>query len=278
MKLHAFLPLVTYPEAVDDKAVAAVVAMSATIEAKLHALAINADIPNVSNALSKYLLDTPQLILQAEAESRRLGERLLGVVTERASAAGIEVSTEALTATITALADVAAIHARYFDLSLLPWSAANETNRMTAEAVVFGAGRPTLLVPENWIAAPLDRIAIAWDGSRVAARAVADAGHLLRRASKISVLTVCDEKPIKDKGGGERLAAGLRDRGLAAEAMTVDAEDCPIAETLQQAALERDCRLLVMGGYGHSRLRDFVLGGATAGILADLSLPVLLSH
>ena len=64
MKLHAFLPLVTHPETVGDAAVAAAVAMAATIEARLHALAINADIPNVSNALSKYLLDTPHLILR----------------------------------------------------------------------------------------------------------------------------------------------------------------------------------------------------------------------
>ena len=278
MKLHAFLPLITYPETVGDVAVAAAVAMAATIEARLHALAINADIPNVSNALSKYLLDTPHLILQAEAESRKRGERLLGLVKEKASVAGLEVSTDALAAPIAALGDVAAMHARYFDLSLVPWSATNETTRLTAEAVVFGAGRPTLLLPENSITSPLEHIAIAWDGSRVAARAVADAGHLLRRASKISVLTVYDEKPIKEKDAAERIAAGLRDHGLPAEAITVSAEDCPIAETLQQAALERDCELLVMGGYGHSRLRNFVLGGATAGVLADLRLPVLLSH
>ncbi|MET0576569.1 MAG: universal stress protein [Mesorhizobium sp.] len=278
MKFHAFLPLVTYPEAVDDVAVSAAVAMAAKIEARLHAVAINADIPNVSNPLSKYLLDTSQLILQAEAESRKHGERLLGLVKEKAPAAGIEASTDAVTAPIAALGDVAAMHARYFDIGLVPWSATNETTRLTAEAVVFGAGRPTLVLPENSIASPLDHIAIAWDGSRVAARAVADAGHLLGRASKISVLTVYDEKPIREKDAAERLAAGLRDHGLPAEAVTVSAEDCPIAETLQQAALERDCGLLVMGGYGHSRLRDFVLGGATAGVLTDLRLPVLLSH
>ena len=72
--------------------------------------------------------------------------------------------------------------------------------------------------------------------------------------------------------------ASLRRRGLEAEAASVEAEDGPISETLQQGAIERGCNVLVMGAYGHSRVRDFVLGGATAGVLDDLLLPILLSH
>ena len=66
--------------------------------------------------------------------------------------------------------------------------------------------------------------------------------------------------------------------GLPAEPVALSVGDYPIGEALQHAAVERDAGLLVMGGYGHSRLRDFVLGGATAGVLSDLRLPVLLSH
>jgi nucleotide-binding universal stress UspA family protein len=149
---------------------------------------------------------------------------------------------------------------------------------MTAEAVIFGSGRPTILLPELTQAGNIDHIAIAWDGSRVAARAVADASLLLQRAKMISVLTVVDEKPLPEKDPGERLAARLRKSGLAAEAVQIRAEDCPISVTLQEQAIERGATLLVMGGYGHSRVRDFVLGGATEGILSDLQMPVLLSH
>ena len=63
-----------------------------------------------------------------------------------------------------------------------------------------------------------------------------------------------------------------------AEALAIRAEDCEISTTLQEHALELGAALLVMGGYGHSRVRDFVLGGATEGVLSDLRLPVLLSH
>ena len=82
----------------------------------------------------------------------------------------------------------------------------------------------------------------------------------------------------KGKAGG-RLADGLRQRGLQAEAVSLNARDyCPIAETLQLAALEKGASLLVMGGYGHSRVRDFVLGGATQGVLSKPLMPVLISH
>ncbi|TIP95413.1 MAG: universal stress protein, partial [Mesorhizobium sp.] len=77
---------------------------------------------------------------------------------------------------------------------------------------------------------------------------------------------------------GERLAQGLRTRGLAAGAASIQAEGRSIGTALQEHALKIGGNLLVMGGYGHSRIRDFVLGGATEGILSELRLPVLLSH
>jgi nucleotide-binding universal stress UspA family protein len=278
MKLEAFVPFVTYPEFNSDAFAAHAVPLAAKIDARLHAMAINADIPDVSNMLSKWLLDTPTLIRQAEAESRRRGEHLLALLRAKADDEGVEVTTTAVTAPIAMLGEVAASRARYFDLSLVGWEANNATSRLTAETVIFGSGRPTILLPASSEIVTLDHIAIAWDGSRVAARAVADAGFLLRRASHISVIIVLGEKPLAEKDAGERLASMLCGRGLNAAAVSVEAQDCPIAETLQKAAIEKGAGLLVMGGYGHSRIRDFVLGGATEGVLSDLSMPVLLSH
>jgi nucleotide-binding universal stress UspA family protein len=94
----------------------------------------------------------------------------------------------------------------------------------------------------------------------------------------ITVVTVTDEKPLPGQDIGERLAQGLRTRGLVAEAASIQAGDRSIGTALQEHALKIGGDLLVMGGYGHSRVRDFVLGGATEGILTDLRLPVLLSH
>ena len=278
MKLEAFVPFITYPEANAEAFAAHAVSMAASIDAKIHAVAINADIPNVSNTLTKWLLDAPALIRQAEAASRQRGENLLTTLKEKAVAAGVQTATEAVAAPLATLGEAAAARARYFDLSLVGWEAGNATSRMTAEAVVFGSGRPTILLPELFEISSFEHVAIAWDGSRVAARAVADARLFLQRASKLSVITVLDEKPLEEEDAGERLAGVLAARGLQAEAVPVKAQDCPIAETLQQTAIEKGAQLLVMGGYGHSRIRDFVLGGATEGILSDLLMPVLLSH
>ncbi len=278
MRLEAFVPLVTYPEANADAFAEHAVRVGAAIDAGLHALAIEADIPDTANVLSKWLLDTPALIRQAEAASRQRGAHLLGLLRDEAARIGVEVATETVAAPLAMLADTAARKARYFDMSLIGWEAGNATSRATAEAVVFGSGRPTILLPELSDISHFDHVAIAWDGGRVAARAVADASVFLKRASRISVVTVLDEKPLEEKDAGERLAGVLRARGLNAEAVPVHAEDCPIAETLQQTAIEARAKLLVMGGYGHSRIRDFVLGGATQGVLSDLLMPVLLSH
>ena len=278
MKPLAFLPLVTYPDPNSEAVAANAVAIAAQLGAELHALAVNVDIPDVSNALSKFLLNMPEMVRNAEALSRKRGEELLAAVEKQASLAGVSVTTERAAAAFALLGDAAAMHARYFDISLVGWEAGNTTSRVTAEAVIFGSGRPTILLPELSAVDSLDHVAVAWDGSRVAARAVADAGPFFERASRLSILTVLDEKPLHEKDAGERLAAGLRKRRVPAEAVPIHAEDCPIGVTLQERSIELGCNLLVMGGYGHSRVRDFVLGGATDGVLSDLRLPVLLSH
>ena len=83
---------------------------------------------------------------------------------------------------------------------------------------------------------------------------------------------------MKEKEAGERLAHGLRRRGLMAVAGTILAQGEPIAVTLQSHAIGLQADVLVMGGYGHSRLREFALGGATRGVLDELRLPILMSH
>jgi nucleotide-binding universal stress UspA family protein len=278
MQTQALLPLVTYPDPNSDALAKNAVAMAAILDSSLHALAINADIPDVSNAISRLLLDVPGMVREAEAMSRARGTHLLAEIEKEAGSRSVEVTTNAIAPKMAFLGEAAAIHARYFDYVLCGWEANNTTSASTAEAVVFGSGRPTILLPELSAPGSIDHVAIAWDGSRVAARAVGDAAHLLRRAAKVTVVTVVDEKPLHDRDAAERMARGLTKRGRPAEAMPVQAEDCPIATTVQARAIECGAGILVMGAFGHSRVRDFVLGGATAGILSDLQLPVLLSH
>ncbi len=277
MKLKTFLPLVTYPDAASETSVANAVAASALLGAEINALALEVEIPQVSNALSRALLNADEMIKDARKLSAHRGAELLADVTSKAAVASIAAQTASLKSAPALLGEVAGERARYFDMALLGLEPENAGTRMVAEGVIFGSGKPSLLLPVAVKLASLDRVAIAWDGSRVAARAVADARLLLERASSVSIVTVTDEKPLTDKDSGERLAESLRDAGLKAEFNAIRAESGPIAATLQRYAAEH-ADLLVMGGYGHSRLRDFVLGGATEGVLSDLKLPVLLSH
>lgn len=176
------------------------------------------------------------------------------------------------------MSDFAASEARYFDVSILGLAQDIVGMREVAEAVIFGSGRPSILVPDNGPIKSIDHIAVAWDGSRVAARALSDARFLIGDATRITVITVADEKPLADQGAANRLATSLENRGLQAAAQTVTISGASIGSALQDAAIDAGAQLLVMGAYGHSRLRDFVLGGATRDILNNLKLPVLLSH
>mgnify|MGYP001291982323 FL=1 len=278
MRSQAIVPLVTYPDPNSETVAANAAAMAAWLQADLHALALNVDIPPVSNALSQVLMDVPQLARQAESASQKQGDRLLAAVAQQGVKADVDVTVSTLAIAPALLSDAAASHGRYFDFVLVGWERNNPTCRTTAEAVVFGSGRPTVLLPEQSVIAAVNHVAIAWDGSRVAARAVGDSRRLLEYAKKISVITIVDEKPLIADNAGERLVERLRNSGLEADARAVRAEGRAIGATLQEQAIELGADLLVMGGYGHSRVRDFVLGGATRGILSDLRLPVLISH
>ena len=101
---------------------------------------------------------------------------------------------------------------------------------------------------------------------------------LMAGDTRVTVLTVQDEKQLAGESIAEALADSLRGRGMDAQSRDIALGDRTIATALQESALAAGADLLVMGGFGHSRLRDFILGGATSGVFEDLRLPVLLSH
>jgi nucleotide-binding universal stress UspA family protein len=149
--------------------------------------------------------------------------------------------------------------------------------RSVLEAVLLDTGRP-LLIPANAGALPanFDRIAIAWKATPQTARAVALAMPLLVRAQRIAVLTV-EEGADQQPDQMERLLRHLAWHGLAAASATLPPGPEGAVATLLSAARER-ADLLVMGGYGHRRLREWIFGGFTQRVLADAPLPVLIAH
>ena len=179
-------------------------------------------------------------------------------------------------------AELVARHGRSADLLVLGQPTPDDgVPHATAvfEAVLFSSGRPVLMVPHAGHAVRIGRRAlIAWNGRREAARAVHDALPLLVGAERVTVLTVGAEPAAADADQVAGILAHLGRHDLPVAAEHAVAGDLDVATILLNRAAETGADLLVMGGYGHSRLRELVLGGATRGILRQMTLPVLMSH
>jgi nucleotide-binding universal stress UspA family protein len=168
--------------------------------------------------------------------------------------------------------------ARYFDVTVLqqPDPAGAETADLI-EAVLFGSGRPVLIVPFRQGPFQVTTVLIAWDEGRPAARAVADALPLLALAERVEVVTVGEVKGDRNRDSSH-LVRHLACHGIEAHMAHLVRDQGSVAGTLLAHAANGEADLIVMGGYGHSRLREIVLGGTTRRILQTMTVPVLMAH
>jgi nucleotide-binding universal stress UspA family protein len=177
--------------------------------------------------------------------------------------------------------EVVAMHARYADITVVgqnePEGGANDI----AETVMMDSGRPTLVVPYAGRFERLgERVLIAWNASREAARAVKDSLPLLAQARSVTVMAVNPKSGPTAHGDvpGADISLYLARHGVKAEATQVFADDIDVGDMLLSRASDLGSDLLVMGAYGRSRLSELVLGGATRQILSEMTIPVLMSH
>jgi nucleotide-binding universal stress UspA family protein len=273
----AYLPLDTQSEPVPDAAILSALAVGAAFGCKVHVSSFAVNVPPVASPLGGFMINIEGMARAVEERSRAACQRQTALVKAAPTAAGV-VAVATREVDMGGVLSAAVAEARLFDLSLVPVPAGSTGPQDLAQALVFESGLPVILVPEGAQPAPLDHVAVAWDGSRVAVRALHDALRLLEPGGRISVLTVQDEKALAATDPAGTLAAALQQRGHDARAHTITLEGRPIGEALQASAGDLGARLLAMGGFGHSRLRDFILGGATLGVLSQLRMPVLLSH
>ncbi len=171
--------------------------------------------------------------------------------------------------------------ARLRSLVVVPFLGGDAGNVDLVQELIFGAGRPVLVLPgDAGTEFRLNRVVVAWDGGRAAARAVADAMPLLRHAKEVRIVTVLPEKEVdRDMAAGAtgpELVAHLARCGAHATLRKVESGRRTVGEALAGEAEGAD--LLVMGAFGHSRIRDFFLGGATRHMLGNIVLPTLFSH
>lgn len=173
-------------------------------------------------------------------------------------------------------------HGRYHDLVVLA-GGEDRPGRLPSEAlggIIIGSGRPVLLAPAVPGAGSFDHIAIAWKNTSEAARAMTAAMPLLERARRIDVLSAreTDSRTAEASGDVDRVVRQLRWHGLNASAHLLIPTKNTAADAVLQKAKEANADLIVMGAYGHSRVREFVFGGFTERILKGADLAVLLFH
>ena len=278
---NVLLPLSSYPEATPVAAIEQAVGFAGALGARISALTFKIEIPNVRNLLANTLLDVPGMIAAERQKSLANVQALISAFESMAMKRGVPHEQITESCPTGQLAAIVTEHARMHDVTMIPIHEQADLQQYVAECVIFGSGRPTIVFPEvSKRGGPLsfDVVGVAWDFSRPAARAVADALPILLLAKTVRVVTITEEKTIDTKRSGTELAKHLACHGIEVVLEEEKAAGRPIGQALEDYATARELDVLVMGAYGHSRMRDFILGGATKTIVANPPLPVLLSH
>ena len=195
--------------------------------------------------------------------------------------AGVSFEHRILNASLSGAAEQLGRLGRRFDLVVVGQPEREESvpEEVIDEAALFESGRPVIFVPfiqKGGI--KLDRVMMCWDGSRAATRAISDSLPLVNRAKQIEVVIVANGPAKSGELPGADLGAHLARHNLKVDVKRITSPDIDVASTILSYAADSSADLIVMGGYGHSRLREFVLGGATRGMLESMTVPVLMSH
>ena len=171
--------------------------------------------------------------------------------------------------------------ARLYDLTVVlqPETSHSSHDNFIPQTVLFNSGGPMLMVPYTH-KGPLDtrHVGIAWDGSRLAARALRDALPFMISVEAVTVITVNEDRQDASEASSDQVVSHLARRGIKARIERLTADRDNVQGTLLSIAADNNIGLLAMGGYGHSRLKERILGGVTRGMFESLTVPVLMSH
>jgi nucleotide-binding universal stress UspA family protein len=223
---------------------------------------------------------SPDIIDELQKEAEKAAKAAVAKFEEAIRGSGISAEVRWMTASFAGTADLFGRIARRFDLSIVRQAEPDKStpDHLVVEAALFDSGRAVLMVPYILKSGvKLDRILVCWDGSRSAARAVGDALPFLKRAKAVEIVVVGDKAKSKEIPGAD-IGHSLARHGVKVEVKEIVATDMDAANVLLSHAADSAADFMVMGGYGHSRLREFVLGGVTRSILATMTVPTLMSH
>lgn|SRR6185437_5694558 len=216
---------------------------------------------------------------RAEADKNSL--RAVSRFEKAAKRVGISVESLRVDASVSGASDRFARMARRFDLAVVgqPEPEKSAAEIVIDEAVLLESGHPVLVIPYiQKQGLKIDRIIACWDGSRAASRAISDAMPFLQKAKQVDIVIVSRKPEESDEIAGADLGQHLARHGLKVDLKRMVSPDTDVASVVLSYAADSSADMIVMGGYGHSRLREFVLGGVTRNILSAMTVPTLLSH
>jgi nucleotide-binding universal stress UspA family protein len=255
------------------------ISLAVSSSAHLDAVSIGFESANVGLAVDGAAAVVAVFDVERERALARATAALAVFETE-ARNAGIPYSCQALTAVpVDAFATLGAM-ARLYDLSIVlqPDPDHTTSDNMVPTEMLFQAGGPVLFIPYTHKGALKPRhVGIAWDGSRLAARSVRDAAPFLAHAKSITIISV-NETQNPAETSAATLVTHLARRGLAARIESIGADHSDVQPSILSVAADAGIDLIVMGGYGHSRLQERILGGVTRGMLQSMTVPTLMSH
>jgi nucleotide-binding universal stress UspA family protein len=254
------------------------VSVAGALEAHLTGIAFIYD-PVVPVASTGYI--PPEVIETQQRDAQDAAKAAIDRFTATATRNGIAAEPTMLPASFAGAGEQFGLIARRFDLAIVGQAEPDKgaVENLIAESALFESGRPVIVVPYIQKAPlKLERVMVCWDGSRPAARAIADAMPLLERAGQVEVVIVTNEPGKKDEIPGADMGQHLARHGLKVDINRIVDGDIDVADALLSHAADSSADFIVMGGYGHSRLREFVLGGVTRAILRSMTAPVLMSH
>jgi nucleotide-binding universal stress UspA family protein len=224
---------------------------------------------------------SPELIETSRREMDRAAKAALERFADTASIGDVSAQTLAPNVSFSGAPDHFARIARCFDLVIVGQADPDKitADNVIVEAALLGSGRPIIIVPYiQKYGLKLDHVAICWDGSRAAARATADAMPFLVRAKNVEIVIVVNEPGERDEIHGTDISEHLARHAVATKINHIVAGDLDVATSILSHLADSSADIVVMGGYGHSRLREFMLGGVTRSILKSMTVPVLMSH
>jgi len=277
----ALLVLSSFPDPTPDSAIHQAAILSSRWSTNLSAVVVTMQTRN-GFLLGERLADVPDMMERALATSMTNTAKVKERFESIARQCGVYGRTIEECAPLYAGADQINRHARLHDLLYMPVSDTIILDELQMAAVIFGAGRPVILVPATTKASPnsvtAETVVVAWDFSRAAARALADAMPLLNLAKQVHFVTVTNEKKLEDRLPSSDLERHMKMHGVSASWDEIEAGGRDIGFVLNEYVTAKSADLLVMGAFGHSRMLEFVLGGATRSILRNPLIPVFLSH